>query len=71
MFNISKDTILISLFVNVIQAEVFCGEEMSIGKMPLPEWPVGKYVGTFSLLIIDVGGTSPLWDMCKLYKKVR
>lgn len=41
------------------QAGVIGEEETSTEKLSLPDWPVGKFVGAFSWLVIDVGGPTP------------
>lgn len=62
----SKGNCVGQSFVNLTQIKAIWEEETSLGTMILSHWLVGKSVGLFSWLMVDVDGPSPLWEALPL-----
>lgn len=56
-----KGFLFVCLFANLTQARVIWEEGISVEKMSPSDRSVGKSVGVFSRLIINVRGPSPQW----------
>lgn len=52
-------SVQVGFLINLVQARVISAERVTNEKMPSYDWPLGKPVGAFSSLVIEVGGPSP------------
>lgn len=64
--------ILVNVSVSLIQARarISLEEGTSTEKMLPSDCHIGKTLGPFSPLMIDVGGSSPLWEVSPLGKVI-